>query len=160
MEPEQLPLRDLHLPEAVGWWPPAPGWWLLFALLTALLLYALARASRRWRRARARRVALKELARLKRAHRADPDPVGLGIRLSELLRRASLAYAPRHTVAGLTGRQWLEWLDRGLADRPFTEGPGRYLADLPYRGAAPEVDADALIEVARHRLATPFPEAR
>ncbi len=27
MEPSELPLRDLHLPDAVGWWPLAPGWW-------------------------------------------------------------------------------------------------------------------------------------
>ncbi|MGB5468066.1 MAG: DUF4381 family protein, partial [Sedimenticolaceae bacterium] len=29
-------LRDYHLPDAVGWWPPAPGWWLLFGLLLVL----------------------------------------------------------------------------------------------------------------------------
>ncbi|MDP7406676.1 MAG: DUF4381 domain-containing protein, partial [SAR324 cluster bacterium] len=23
-------LRDVHLPPAVSWWPPAPGWWIIF----------------------------------------------------------------------------------------------------------------------------------
>ena len=32
MDPEQIPLRDLHLPEAIGWWPLAPGWWLVIAI--------------------------------------------------------------------------------------------------------------------------------
>ena len=32
MDPEQIPLRDLHLPEAIGWWPLAPGWWILIAI--------------------------------------------------------------------------------------------------------------------------------
>ena len=41
MDPEQIPLRDLHLPEAIGWWPLAPGWWLLIALGVVLLAYLL-----------------------------------------------------------------------------------------------------------------------
>ena len=32
-------LRDIHLPEAVGYWPLAPGWWLL--LVSALVLAGL-----------------------------------------------------------------------------------------------------------------------
>ena len=36
MNPTDLSqLRDIHLPEAVPWWPPAPGWWMLFALVIA-----------------------------------------------------------------------------------------------------------------------------
>ncbi len=39
MNPDPLAqLRDIHLPEAIGWWPPAPGWW----LLTLLFILALA----------------------------------------------------------------------------------------------------------------------
>ena len=38
MDPELLPLRDLHLPEMVGWWPLAPGWWFLIALAAAVIL--------------------------------------------------------------------------------------------------------------------------
>ena len=28
-------LRGYHLPEAVSWWPPGPGWWLLARWLPA-----------------------------------------------------------------------------------------------------------------------------
>jgi hypothetical protein len=162
MDPEQIPLRDLHLPEAVGWWPLAPGWWVLIALIVIGLLSMLRNAWIRWRHDRPRRIALKELARLRQAYYASPDPVKLGIRLSELLRRAMLAYSPRPEVAGLTGREWLEWLDRGLDDRLFSEGPGRALQELPYRrsdATTDEFDAETLIHAVRVRLKSPLPEA-
>jgi len=30
-------MRELHLPDPVGWWPPAPGWWVV-AVLVAIAL--------------------------------------------------------------------------------------------------------------------------
>lgn len=161
MNPEQIPLRDLHLPEAVGWWPPASGWWLLLALAVAGLILAARALYRAHRRNAPRRLALKELARLRRAYRHDGDLARFVVGLSALLRRAMLAYAPRQEVAGLTGRAWLEWLDRGLDRQPFCEGPGRSLVELPYRDPARDrggVDVDGLVEAVRRRLQTPLPE--
>lgn len=162
MNPEQLPLRDLHLPDAVGWWPPAPGWWLLVAILLTALGRYLWRAWRAWRLSAARRAALSEYARLSRQYASDGDARALARGLSSLLRRVMLAYAPRHTVAGLTGTEWLSFLDRGLSQSPFTKGPGRHLAWLPYLGrtAAPDADIDALLRIVRERLQTPLPEER
>jgi hypothetical protein len=159
MNPEEIPLRDLHLPEAIGWWPLAPAWWLLIGLLAAVLIVVARTWYRRYRRNAARRYALRELARSRSAYDVDGNLVALGVRLSGLLRRAMLAYSPRHEVAGLTGREWLSWLDQGLEDRPFTQGPGRTLRDLPYRRAPPhpaDVDVDALVDAVRRRLRTPM----
>ncbi len=162
MNPEQLPLRDLHLPEAVGWWPPAPGWWVLAVLVAALLGRYLWRLLSHWRRGSARRLALRELSRIARRYAADGDAAKLAGDLSALLRRAMLAYAPRRQVAGLTGEAWLAWLDRGLEQPLFANGPGRAIAWLPYRGAtaASDADADELLAVVRQRLRTPLPEER
>jgi hypothetical protein len=159
MDPEQIPLRDLHLPDAVGWWPLAPGWWVLLGLVALGVILLLRKAWIGWRHDAARRIALKELARLQSAYRAEPNPVTLAIRLSELLRRAMLAYSPRQEVAGLTGREWLEWLDRGLDEKPFSAGPGQSLQELPYRRADAlmhDVDAEGLIEAVRRRLKSPL----
>ena len=112
MDPTQIPLRDLHLPEAIGWWPLAAGWWFLLMLVFAGLFYLLYRSIRKWRRNASRRVALKELARIQKDYRNGVDETTLAIELSELLRRTMLAYAPRHEVAGLTGANWLKWLDQ------------------------------------------------
>ena len=40
-------LRGLHLPEPVGLWPLAPGWWMVFVAFSLLLFGAIA-----WRRHR------------------------------------------------------------------------------------------------------------
>ena len=42
-------LRDIHLPEAVSLWPLAPGWWLLLALIAAVLGLSIAVWLRRYR---------------------------------------------------------------------------------------------------------------
>ena len=34
-------LRDIHLPEPISWWPPAPGWWILAVASCALLAWIL-----------------------------------------------------------------------------------------------------------------------
>jgi len=161
MDPEQIPLRDLHLPELVGLWPLAPGWWLLIALAAAGLIYLLYQQFLKWRWNAARRVALAELAKVRREYDGGADALTLAIELSELLRRSMLAYAPRGEIAGLTGDSWLEWLDRGLEDRPFMDGSGKTLESLPYRrpeNVDDDVDVAGLIEAVRLRLKTPLTE--
>lgn len=162
MDPEQLPLRDLHLPEALGWWPPAPGWWVLALFVAALLGRYLWRLWRDWRRGSARRLALRELSRIAGRYAADGNAARLASDLSALLRRAMLAYAPRGHVAGLTGEAWLAWLDRGLEQPLFAEGPGRAIVSLPYRrdATAREPEVDELLAAVRQRLGTPLPEER
>ena len=36
MEENALPLKDLHLPAEIGWWPLAPGWWGVIAVLAVV----------------------------------------------------------------------------------------------------------------------------
>jgi hypothetical protein len=161
MDPEQIPLRDLHLPEAVGWWPLALGWWVLIALAAAGLLYLAYQQFLKWRWNAARRVALGELARVRSEYEQGADALSLSKELSELLRRSMLAYAPRGEVAGLTGDRWLEWLDRGLEDKPFTEGSGRKIETLPYvrpENVGNDADIAGMIEAVRKRLKTPLAE--
>ncbi len=161
MEKNALPLRDLHLPDPVGWWPLAPGWWILIALLAAGLAWLAAYLYRRWRFHAPRRHALRELARYEAEYLEHRNPVVFGRQVSELLRRAMLAYAPRAEVAGLTGEAWLQWLDRGMPVPYFPTDGGRSLLDLPYRdpgGDPGDVDVAALLAAVRMRLGVPLGE--
>jgi hypothetical protein len=158
MSPEQIPLRDLHLPEAINWWPLAPGWWLLMGIALIGLGFLIRAWLRRRARGAARRFALRQLDAIVEQYDEHKDPVAFGANLSELLRRAMLAYAPRQDIAGLTGEEWLQWLDRDLAQPVFSSGPGRQILDLPYRNPStelPDSDMDRLVAAVRHRVATP-----
>jgi hypothetical protein len=96
------------------------------------------------------------------AHPDGVDEISLAIELSELLRRTMLAYAPRNEVAGLTGESWLHWLDSGLDEKPFSEGPGHNVESLPYRrpdAIEDDVDVEGLIKAVKKRLQTPLAEA-
>ena len=158
MEAQQIPLRDLHLPEAIGWWPLAPGWWGVIAIALIGLGFLL----RAWLRARARgaarRYALGELKQIVQQYEERKDPVAFGTEVSALLRRTMLAYAPRLDVAGLTGEAWLQWLDRDLAQPVFSKGPGRQIIELPYCRPGSEIaveDMHRLVAAVQHRMATP-----
>jgi hypothetical protein len=162
MQETAIPLRDLHLPEDIGWWPLAPGWWVLAALVLAFGVYVAWRAVRRWQFNAPRRYAMSELARYEAEYTEHGDPVRLGRELSALLRRGMLAYAPRDAVAGLTGDAWLEWLDRDMPLPYFHTDGGKSLLELPYRDPAgdfSDVDINAMVAAVRMRLSVPVGRA-
>jgi cbb3-type cytochrome oxidase subunit 3 len=138
MEPGKLPLRDIHLPEAISWWPPAPGWWLL-ATLIPLLLAIIFWLYRRITRKTAIKAAKKLLLQLKQDTQRDNSEKLKD--LSALVRRVAISRSGRHECAGLTGEQWLQYLERSVKGNPFTQGIGKLLANAPYQ-KNPPTDTD------------------
>ena len=58
-------------------------------------------------------------------------------------------------------KRWLEWLDRGLDESPFTTGSGRPIEALPYVDpdtVSDDLDLSGLIEAVHLRLKTPLAE--
>ena len=144
--PANLPLRDIHLPPEVSWWPPAPGW--SPQMLTLILLPAVAYALRqRWQRRDFRRLAIRQLEEIERKHQERPNHQRLLQNLPRLLRQAALQHFPQSDCAGLVGEKWLKFLDRNLDDKPFSQGAGRQLAEGPYLPQTEHVDAEALLSL-------------
>ncbi len=158
-EAATLPLRDIHLPEPVSWWPPAPGWWGLLALGCLLLVAAL--LIRRWRNRRyLRRLALQELQRIEQQYRQHREPVELARAISVLLRRTAISHYPRHDIAGLTDANWLAFLDRTGGNDYFRHGEGRVLVSAPYQNTARHnvtLDAEALLRQAENWIRAQSP---
>jgi hypothetical protein len=139
-------LADIHLPDAVPFWPPAPGWWVLAALVLAGLGWLLWLQFLAWQRRQRMQAALAELDRVYRAcnDRAagiSANEAGLSFLhgCNEVLKRVALEHYPVLQVARLNGSDWLAFLDsRGSTDG-FSAGAGRVLGDGSYR---PRFDAD------------------
>jgi hypothetical protein len=130
MNPTEIPIKDIHLPEPVSWWPPAIGWWIL-AVLIPIVLVLLVWLYKWFVRKTPLKAAKKYLATIKEdASSSDYEKL---CELSVLVRRTAISYYPRSETAGLIGKQWLDFLDKPMKDHPFSEGVGQLLMDAPYR---------------------------
>lgn len=139
----ELPLRDIHLPEPVSWWPPAPGWWLLLALVI-MLAVLLPWLIKRWRRKSLNTLAQAEFRQIQHTFQHHQDSVRLAQEISALLRRVCMSYNSRSQAASVIGDDWLQQLD-ALSSQPlFNSDIGRQLLTAPYQ-ATNNIDADALL---------------
>lgn len=134
MNPDMVArLRDIQGLDEISWWPLATGWWLL-ALLVMLLLIGLVLVLRNLRRYPAgswRRHGWKELRTLRR--QADRLPTQqIAVELSELLRRIAIARLGRASAAGLSGADWLTWLQQHDPAGFDWSRFGKPLLTLPY----------------------------
>ena len=102
-------LNDIVLPEAVGWWPLAIGWYFLFGLLLVVLSWFTYTSIRRWINNRYRRMALQQLQLLSESIR-NTDKRDTSLRqIPVLLKRTALSVYPRSQLASLTGRSWHDY---------------------------------------------------
>jgi len=144
-------LNDIVLPGTVPWWPPAPGWFVLCAVLAVALVYLAGRWWNARSRNRYRRQALAELASI----RHDRTPAALQ-QLPALVKRAALAAWPRERVASLNGAAWHQFLDASAGGDRFGAGAGAMLDRLAYEtGSADEFsqqDLERVLEAAEFWL--------
>lgn len=144
---ELAKLRDIHLPEPVGWWPLAPGWYLLAILSIVSLITIIFFLWRYYSNGRARRHALSLLATFQQQYERDANSQLSAARVSELLKRVALVYFPREKVAGLQGESWILFLNTTATGLDFNS-VRKELLEVPYHSMR-SGDLDALFIIAR-----------
>lgn len=163
MDSEELlaQLADIHLPEPVSSFPPAPGWWLLALLLLIGAVVAYRKFSIVNRQRKFRENALAELEQCFQAF-ASPQSHGedLGVlklqfvnSFNSVLRRVALWHFPQDNVASLAGDDWIAFLqEHGSGDELSEEmiyalSKGRFQTSM-------EVDVERLYQYGQHWIST------
>ena len=116
-------LRDIHLPQTGGFWPPTPGWWVLLAMVIAVAILVFVLTRRKIRKNRWLKTARAELARLEQA--ATPDSQWFGA-LNQLLKQSARIRYPQRMPESLSGESWVRFLLEtsprdSTASRPVVE---------------------------------------
>ena len=144
MQPEPLPLRDIHLPTPVSWWPLADGWWLCVALLV-LAAVALAWWWRGTPSRRARRAALAELTEIESHYARAGDGHACAQAVSRLLRR--LALLAGDTRAAHSRGEALPGVLAMLSKTPLPPPVLELVREAPYSpAAAAAIDAQRYVQ--------------
>ncbi|MGI9274728.1 MAG: DUF4381 domain-containing protein [Endozoicomonas sp.] len=141
-------LRPNHLPDPIGFWPPAPGWW-VSGTLALLALFFLVYFLVKWhRRRRYRRQAGVMAERIMADFEEHEDPARFANDCNRLLKQTALQAFPRQQVARLHGQQWLAFLAEKSGNRDFIEGPGQALGENRFSGS-PSVEVEVLYSMTR-----------
>lgn len=125
-------LRDIGPPVEPPWWLLAPGHLLLILLAFAsvgLAWYWLKRKKNK----RLLLIARAELDRIGNNYQANGDVRQLSLALSRWLKQVALLAYPERRPEGLTGSDWLAFLDEALDEKHFSEGDGQVFGNAIYR---------------------------
>lgn len=149
----QLDLKDIHLPDAVSWWPPAVGYWIILAVFIFIIMTFFAIKAYRKKR-EVKRLALAQYRLIIKDFNENKNQKNLVMSLSELLRRAAISTYPSIDCASLTGKEWLNWLDRSSTKTAgqFSNDCGYLLTEFIYSNATHSDDINNLINLTEQWL--------
>lgn len=140
----EIPLKDIHLPDMSLWWPPAVGWWILLMLLIVLGVgwpYFW-----RWLKHKSvKKLSIAEFEKITKTFDQKEDKRRLVGELSTLLKRILMSYRGRHDTAALSGKNWVEHLNELVAEPCFSDKEEALLAQGQYQ-RDPDFDIQSLIQ--------------
>ena len=110
---QPLDLSPIITPSAPSWWPLAWGWWAVIITAIALIALVFFIVKRRQKNQHAKNEALACFRNSQPSNALSPSEA------QDIVRQAALSYFPRDKVAGLSGDDWLAFLDTQLTKPLF-----------------------------------------
>ena len=144
-------LRDIHLPDAISWWPPAIGWWLLLLLIIIALFY-IPKLYRRLTFTPLQKVANMTFQNIVNQYKEKHDKASFIAATSRFLRQTAMSYCGREDVAQLTGEKWVQALNNLTEQNYFTDDLKQSLINAPYQKKS-NINVEQLIETVQNWLA-------
>lgn len=123
----QHQLRDIHLPKPISWWPLAPGWWILMAIILILLAVSGFYSWRWWKKRQYKKQILKQFNQ--HCEQNDFSKAML------LVKVVTQHLYPTDNSLQLFGRVWFEYLSSKTNASSLTTSEITRFTDLVYRPA-------------------------
>lgn len=124
-------LRDIHLPPAITWWPPAPGWWILTIVLLAALVFGLRWLIKRRAHNYYRSEALRHLETLSAT--VAQEKQNYCCEILALLRRTAKTAYPGLAISSEANTDMLALLNQCCKTPVFDQPLQTALGTLPYQ---------------------------
>ncbi len=128
-------LKDIHLPNPIGWWPLAPGWWFIIIMVVLLMIWLSWQSWRWWQAMKPKNQALKILKQIEQKSKENVPVSDICAQISQLLRRVALTYYPVDEVAGLQNDAWIAFLN-SHSDKVNFNAVREHLLVYPYSNQA------------------------
>jgi len=145
-------LRDVHLPEAISWWPLAWGWWVVLAVSFLVIAASLLAFSRKRAKNRYRGFAISELQTSYDNWAKNQNNQAYLYQANDILKRCVLHASGTSTLTTQSGQAWVKQLNE-WGKRPLTEKAQNALGFECYQ-ANPSSDIKTLHSELVHWLKT------
>ena len=145
-------LRDIHLPDAISWWPPAIGWWILLILIIATIIF-IPKLYHYLTFVPFNKVAKNSFDDIVSSYEKEKNSYNFVVNTSKLLRQIAMTYYGRQEVAHITGDKWIDSLNNIVEKEMFSDELKYCLMNAPYQNNI-SIDAESLISTINDGLSS------
>lgn len=131
--------QEFDVPNSISWWPQTIGWKFLLLIIVLFILFLAVKRTRHWLKNRYRTVAIIELEKANQKNISGKNGYDqneldneLVQAVARILKGAALCVYSRERVAGLSGREWSQFLQQRTASVVFSDASMQLLTQTQY----------------------------